>query len=106
MPPLLRAVNQVPHCIQVHHHFHRVLGQTTHPHSEQTGFDLGRIVWQLVAATVPVVGQLQPIERAGPRQGNPPMRRIQAIFSQRVALVASRRQQRIQPQLIVSLTSS
>ncbi len=78
-----------------------MLGQTTRSHLQQTGFDLGRIVRQLVAATAPVVGQLQPIECARPRQGNPTMRRIEPILSQRIALVAGRRQQWIQPQVIV-----
>lgn len=41
------------------------------------------------------------MERARRRQRNPSMRRIESILSPRITFVASRRQQWIQPQLIV-----
>jgi hypothetical protein len=99
VPPLLLAVQQVPHRIQINHDFRRVLGQTAHSHLQQTRRDLDRIVPQLVATRVPVVGQLQTVERGGPGQRQPPMTRIAPVLAQRIHFVAGGRQERIVPQL-------
>ncbi len=99
MPALLRAVNQVTHRVQVQHHFHSVLGQTTRAHLQKTGGDLLGIMRQLVAARVFVVRQLQAVERRGCRQCRSGMKN--PVLSQGIFLAASRRQQRIAPQLLM-----
>jgi hypothetical protein len=101
VPPFLPAVNQMPHRIQINHDLGGVLGQATHPQLHQTRFDPGRLVRQLVATGVPVVGQLQPVERGRSGQGQTPMARIETVLPQGILFVASRGQQRIPPQLRV-----
>ena len=67
------------HRVQIHHHLLRVLGQTAHPDLEQASLHPLGIMRQLVTPTLLVVGQLQSIERAGRRQCNAPLRRVQPI---------------------------
>jgi len=61
MPAFLHPMQPMPHCIQVHHDFLRVLGQRAHAHVQQAGFDLARIMRELVAARAIVVGEFQTV---------------------------------------------
>ena len=101
MPALLQAVQPMPHRVQIHHHLLGMFGQATRPHLQQARLDFGRIVRNLVAAVAPVVGQLQTVERAGGRQRDAPVGRVDAIPSQRIRLVARGGQQGVQPQSLV-----
>jgi len=56
---------------------------------------------QLVRAGAFVVGQFQTVERAGPRQRHPAVRRVEAIPAQGIQFVAGRGQQWIQPQPVM-----
>ena len=93
------------HRVQIHHHLLRVLGQTAHPHLQQTGFHLLWIMRQLVTSALLVVGQLQPVERSGRRQRDASVRRVQPVQPQGILLTARRGQQRVQtqPLLIVEV---
>ena len=101
MPPFLRPMNQMPHGIQINDQFAGILGQAPHAHLQQAIGHLGRVVRQFVAAGVPVVGQLQPVEggRAGQRQ--PPMTGIETVPPQRIFFIAGGGQEGIAPQLVV-----
>ncbi len=101
MPALLRAVQPMAHRVQVQHQFARVLGQAAHAQGQQTGFQLLRIVRQLVATGLFVVGQLQPIERGRRRQRGAAVVREHAVLAQWITLLAGHRQQRIAAQLRV-----
>lgn len=101
VPARLAAVNQMSPRIPIHHHFGGPARQTTHARAQQRGLDLQGIVRQFVAATVAVAGQLQPVEGCRPRQGDAAVMRKKPIRSQRIHLVAGRRQQRVQPQTLM-----
>lgn len=98
MAALLRAVQEMAHRVEVQHHFARVLGQSAHPHRQQTLFNRCRIVGELVSASGFVVGKLQPVEGARRRQGRAAEGGIESIQPQRIELVAGRGQERIPAQ--------
>ena len=100
-PALLQAVQPMAHRVPIQHHFLGVLGQTTHSHLQQASLNLGRVVRQFVAASALVVGQLQAVERAGRRQGDAAVRRVQTVLSQGIGLVAGGGQEGIPAQLLV-----
>lgn len=54
-----------------------------------------------MAARARVVGQFQTVERAGSRQRDAPMRRVEAIPAQRIEFFASGGQERVQPQTLM-----
>ena len=77
------------------------MGRTAHAQLEQAGFDLARIVRELVAAGALVVGQLQAVERGRRRQGRAAVVREHLVLAQRIGLVAGDGQQRVAAQLRV-----
>jgi hypothetical protein len=93
----LQAVQPLAHGVQIHHHFPGVFGQAAGALAQQAGCDAGRILRQLGTAGAFIVGQLQPVKRAGRRQGDAARGGIAAVLAQRIAFVTGGGQQGIAP---------
>jgi hypothetical protein len=91
----------MPHGVQIQHDLPGVLGQAAHPQVQQARLDFGWIVGHFVAAGVPVVGQLQAVERGGGGQGDATVGGMEPLGSQGIGLVASSGQQGIPSHLLV-----
>jgi hypothetical protein len=98
---LLLPMQAMSHGIHIQDHLPRVLGQAAHPHLQDTRRHRLRIMLQLVPRSLPLVGQLQPVERRCTGQRRTPKRRIQPIVPLGINLLASHRHQWIPPQRLV-----
>ena len=78
-----------------------MFGQTAHSHLQQAGFDPARIMRELVARVLLLLDSSRRLSVLAPGQRDAPMRRIESVLAQGIALLAGGGQQRVQPQALV-----